>query len=106
MNKITYNKLVRDNVPEIIEKAGKVCNTRILNDEDYFDCLVNKLSEEMSEFLAAFSIEELADIQEVVNAIAKAKGYTLEEFDAIRKKKADKNGGFEKKILLESVNNK
>jgi len=98
-----YNKLVRDKIPEIIEKDGKSCKTHILSDEEYLLALKDKLFEEMKEFSDEMDIKELADIQEIVNAIVKAKGHTQKEFDEIRQIKAAKNGGFEKKIFLESV---
>lgn len=102
MEKI-YNKLVRDKIPEIIQKDGKTCSTEILDNEKYIEMLDGKLFEEMLEYHQDKSIEELADITEVIFAIVKAKGLSLEEFEKIRNQKADERGGFDKKILLKSV---
>lgn len=102
MKKI-YHKLVRDNIIDIIERDNKKCQYKILDDEEYFKALILKLDEEHQEFLDGFSIEELADMEEVLLAIVATKGYTLEEFENIRKEKALKNGAFLKKIYLIDV---
>lgn len=99
----TYNKLVRDNIPTIIENDGKKCNCVILDDEKYVDELNKKLIEEMNEYQEEYDINELADLQEIINAIVKSKGLTLEEFNAIREKKAKKNGAFNDRIYLIDV---
>lgn len=99
MTKI-YNKLVRDRIPEIIEASGKSCKTEILSDEEYLKMIDAKLDEELTEYHKDQNIEELADLLEVIRAAALARGYTLEELEAVRAKKAEKRGGFEKKILL------
>ena len=96
----TYNKLVRDRIPEIIEGSGAKCKTKILSDEEYLKMVDAKLDEELAEYHADQNIEELADLLELIRAAALARGYTLEEFEAVRAKKAEKRGGFEKKILL------
>ena len=103
MKTIRYQKLVRDKIPEIIEKQGKqvVCST--LSDEEYLARLDQKLSEELEEYQEDKSMEELADLLEVMMAVAKARGSSFEEVDNIRKQKAVQRGGFEKKILLEEV---
>ena len=87
----TYNKLVRDRIPEIIEASGKTCVTEILSDEDYLRMVDTKLD------------EELADLMEVIYAAAIARGYTLEELERVRAEKAAKRGGFYKRILLKEV---
>ena len=99
----TYHKLIRDKIPEIIKADGKVCVTRILSDEEYVDALEKKLNEEVAEYQMDKNLEELADILEVLHAICIARGYTLEELETVRAKKAKERGGFEKKIFLESV---
>lgn len=98
-----YNKLVRDKIPDIIKADGSQPVTRILNDKEYLVALVEKLKEELTEFAAEFSAEELADIQEVVHALRDAIGKTQEELEAIRLKKAITNGAFKDKIFLEEV---
>lgn len=100
---IVYNKLVRDKIPEIIEADGKTCKTRILDDEEYLAALEEKLNEEVAEYQKDKNLEEMADVLEVLQAICVAKGYSLEELEAMRAKKAEKRGGFADKIFLETV---
>ena len=96
----TYHKLVRDRIPDIIAASGAVCKTEILSDEDYLKKIDEKLDEELLEYHRDQNIEELADLLEVIYAAAIARGYTLDELESVRAEKAEKRGGFEKKILL------
>ena len=98
-----YNKLVRDLIPDIIEKSGRSCKTRILSDEEYLKMLDAKLDEELAEYHEDQNLEELADILELVHAAAVARGYTPEELESARAEKAAKRGGFRKKIFLIDV---
>lgn len=102
-----YNKLVRDKIPKIIEKTGKAYTTSILNDEQYIEELKNKITEELEEYTKANNdreaVEELADILEVINALALHLGSTIEEVEKIRKMKAEKRGGFQEKVFLHEV---
>ena len=100
---IIHNKLVRDKIPQIIEQSGKICVTRILSDEEYAAALNAKLQEELNEYLADGSMEELADLLEVMMAAAKARGHDFSEVEAIRQDKAEKRGRFNDRIYLESV---
>ena len=102
MTKI-YNKLVRDNIPAIIQAKGAVCETEILSDTDYLRLLDAKLDEELAEYHSDQTIEELADLLEVIYAAAMARGYTLEQMEVVRAEKAAKRGAFTKKILLKEV---
>ena len=103
MGTIVYNKLVRDRIPEIIEASGKTCKTEILSDDEYLKMIDAKLDEELVEYHKDQNIEELADLIEVIHAAAKARGYTLDELERVRTEKAVNRGGFEKKLLLNSV---
>lgn len=98
-----YHKLVRDRIPEIIEADGKTCVTEILPDEQYLEMLDTKLNEELAEYQESKSLEELADLLEVIRAVAVARGWTWEDLERVRQDKAAKRGGFEKKILLKEV---
>ena len=100
---VLYNKLVRDRIPEIIEMSGRTCTIECLSDEDYLHMLETKLDEELAEYHQDQSIEELADLLEVIRAVVIARGSSLEELERIRAEKAQKRGGFEKKILLKEV---
>lgn len=99
----TYNKLVRDRIPEIIESSGKTCLTATLSDEAYLHMLDLKLEEELAEYQESKSMEELADLIEVIAAVAKARGCSWEQLLQIRNQKRGKRGGFDKKILLMEV---
>ena len=101
-----YNKLVRDRIPEIIEGNGEEPITRILNDEEYRSELIKKLNEEYDEVVNASGediIEELADMLEVMESIAKIQNKTLDNIIIEKEKKKNKRGGFSKKIFLEGV---
>lgn len=98
-----YNKLVRDLISEIIEKNGEEPVYHVLSEEDYIAELDAKLNEEVKEYQEDKSLEELADILEVMYAICIARGYSVEELEAKRKEKAKVRGGFDKRILLEYV---
>ena len=99
----TYNKLVRDRIPEIIELSGKSCTTEILSDEEYLRMLDTKLDEELAEYHKDQNIEELADLLEVIRAAAIARGHTIDDLERVRAEKAAERGGFEKRILLKEV---
>ena len=104
--KISYNKLVRDKIPEIIKVSGKTCETGVLSDEEYLQMLDKKLDEELAEYHKDQNIEELADLLEVLYATAKARAYSIEELEQVRIEKQKARGGFDMKILLKSVRNK
>lgn len=103
MKTITYNKLVRDKIPQIIEQAGKTCVCETLSDEQYIQMLNEKLLEEVKEYLESGTVEELADIDEVMHAILAFKDVSIEEFQKIRLDKLNARGGFLNKILLKEV---
>ena len=98
-----HNKLVRDNIPAIIESSGRKAITHILSEEEYIVALESKLNEEVAEYQADKNLEEMADVLEVLRALCVARGYSLDELEAMRAKKADERGGFADKIFLEYV---
>ena len=106
MSVIKYSKLVRDRIPEIIESSGKSCVCEVLSDEQYIEMLDAKLNEELAEYQESKSMEELADLLEVMWTVARARGSSIEEVEAIRIEKAEERGGFEKKLLLKEVHAK
>ncbi|MBE5738139.1 MAG: phosphoribosyl-ATP pyrophosphohydrolase [Clostridiales bacterium] len=99
-----YNKLVRDKIPAIIN-ADNGCKavTRVLDNDEYLDKLNSKILEEVKEYLESGSVEELADLEEVLRGILDAKGVSYEEFESIRQDKVEKRGAFKDKIFLERV---
>lgn len=100
---IKYDKLIRDRIPEIIEAAGCKAVVETLDEDSFQKYLNMKLREEMEEYLKEGSIEELADLVEVIYAILDSKGVSLEEFERIRAAKADERGAFKKRLLLKEV---
>ena len=102
-----YDKLVRDNIPTIIEKTGKSFTTRILNDTQYITEINNKMGEELAEYLETTTtgdaLEELADLLELIHAAAAYHGSTFEELEEVRVDKAEKRGGFNERIFLLEV---
>lgn len=102
MEKI-YNKLVRDRIPEIIGKDGNTAIMHKLSGVEYLAALEAKLDEEAGEYHRDKSAEELADILEVVYALAEAGGTTAEALERMRLEKREKRGAFEDMIFLEKV---
>ena len=96
---IVYDKLVRDNIPQIILADGKTPITRILTDEGYLVELDKKLTEEVAEYQADKSLEEMADILEVLLAICEARGHSVEQLMEVRNQKREQRGGFKQKIF-------
>lgn len=99
----SYNKLVRDNIPNVISENGEKPITRVLTDEEYIRELNLKIEEEVKEYLLDFSVEELADIEEVIRAILDYKNVSYEEFENVRLNKVNKRGAFKERIFLERV---
>ena len=97
------NKLVRDNIPSICEQNGSIPKTKILDQEAYTAALKMKLQEEVNEYLADNTIEELADIMEVIQALAENQGVSLDAVMDTKQRKQNKNGAFQKRIYLISV---
>ncbi|PFK32876.1 phosphoribosyl-ATP pyrophosphohydrolase [Bacillus cereus] len=103
----TYNKLIRDHIPEIIKQNGKTPITRILDEKEYIEEIGKKIGEELTEYLEAetqeHKVEELADLLELINTLAQNEGVTLEDVEKVRKQKAAKRGGFQERIFLVEV---
>lgn len=101
---IKHNKLVRDKIPEIIEKSGKKPIYTSIQDVPAFIALLEqKLDEEVAEFHESKNMEELADILEVVFALCENLGYSIGNLQTVCESKHDERGGFSKGILLVGV---
>jgi predicted house-cleaning noncanonical NTP pyrophosphatase (MazG superfamily) len=105
MSAVYYNKLVRDNIPDIISSKGGVPHINILSNNDYISHLRIKLEEEFKEYITDHSVEELADIVEVVYAILDYMNVPIKDFEQIRCRKRAEKGAFAKKIFLQYVMN-
>lgn len=93
-----YNKLVRDRIPEILDAKGILYEKRVASDEEYEAELIKKLVEEAHEFAEAGSVEELADVLEVVEALRALPEYA--DVERVRLVKKAERGGFQKRIIL------
>ncbi len=102
-----YNKLVRDKIPQIIATSCKQLRTKVLAQDEYVVQLKLKLAEESAEYLEATNdetaLEELADLLEVIHALAAEHGATWDELELMRQKKADQRGGFKERVYLIDV---
>lgn len=103
-----YNKLVRDRILEILTEKGVKFNSRIMGDEEYKKELLQKVVEEAQEVLVAIDdpmelIKELADLNEVIEAVVIAYELDETEIQKVKQERRDSRGGFEKKIFLEST---
>lgn len=100
---ITYNKLVRDKIPEIIEADGKSYDAYVADEITYKKFLFEKLKEEVEELIEEPCVNEIADVLEVVDAIRDLYGFSNEEILTMKKNKHLTRGGFEQRIILERV---
>ncbi|MBT9133708.1 MAG: hypothetical protein DDT39_01077 [Firmicutes bacterium] len=100
---INYNKAVRDRIPAIIRASGKECVVQQVSHAEFLTLLEAKLAEEVAEYQASPSIEELADIVEVIRAILALQGSTWEQLEGIREQKAAKRGAFVERLVLKSA---
>jgi predicted house-cleaning noncanonical NTP pyrophosphatase (MazG superfamily) len=98
-----HNKLVRDNVPDILKNKGIDYEFHIADDNEYESELYLKLQEELEEFILKPSIEKLADILEVIDAIRMFHNISLEELKKIKINKKKERGGFKNKIILDTT---
>ncbi len=103
MSRITYNKLVRDRIPDIIRASGRQCATTILPQDQYIAALLAKLLEESQELANAPAEEramEIADIREVVDALMDVYGITDSEVSSIQSQRRASRGAFARRIQL------
>ena len=98
-----YNKLVRDRIPEIIQRDGHQYEVRVASNEEYTQLLMAKLVEEAQEVATASDdeiVKELADLYEVIDALISAKSI---DDKAIRLKQQERRlnrGGFKNRLCL------
>ena len=102
--KYTYNKLVRDKIPENINSMeGRKATWRIMDDDEYIKELNKKLLEEAHEFIEENAVEELADIMEVIQSIMRVKNISYEELKKVQLLKRERKGGFDDRVYLIDV---
>ena len=98
-----YNQLVRDKIPEIIEKSGRKCEYKILDDEDMKVALINKLKEKAEIFSKRPSEDELSDIYELLNAITEFFDFEPLHIDYLKLQNKEKKGSYSGKMYLISA---
>ncbi len=98
-----FEKLVRDKIPQIIESKGETAITHIAEEREFREKLREKLDEEIEEFDKNPSAEEMADIQEVLQALAEVHGIKWDRVKELQKKKAQERGGFTQRIILDET---
>lgn len=98
-----YNKLVRDKIVENIKSKGHKCDYRILDNDEYKKELDKKLLEETKEVIESHSAEEIGDLIEVILAVMKGNNILQEDIEKLMKQKREKNGAFENRLYLISV---
>ena len=107
IKRVDHHKLVRDNIPTIIENDHKRCITRILDKNEYINELKKKLIEEAKEVNDSTTVndicKELADVLEVVEAITNVYGLTMDTVVQTKQNKALTNGKFNQRVFLETV---
>lgn len=99
----SYNKLVRDRIPQLIEESGRSYTSRILNEKDYFDALLDKIIEEIEEFRISKNEEELADVYEVLDCLVQLKEYEPMHLDYLQLIRREARGSYKDRILLIDV---
>ena len=98
------DKLVRDKIPELIKQEGKVAVVKVVkSDKEYYKRLLEKLQEEINEFIETPNVEEAADILEVFNALIEFKNINIDNVINERIKKFLLKGGFDKRIVLREI---
>ena len=97
------DKLVRDRIPEIIERKGKTPKIHVASKKEYWQRLKQKLQEEVGEFIEEETKEEFADVLEVLDAVSNFKKFKRKEILEIKRKKAEDRGKFHRGFVLDGV---
>lgn len=102
LKRFKVGKLIRDYLPDIMRDKGILVHERVMEQGEFIAKLKDKLQEEAGEVQHAQDenelIEELADTLEVIYALSKATGITLEQIEKTRLTKQKAKGGFDKKL--------
>jgi predicted house-cleaning noncanonical NTP pyrophosphatase (MazG superfamily) len=96
-------KLVRDLVPQLIEDDGDEAVVRVLDQDEYYEALREKLQEEVTEYLESEDPDELADIVEVVRTLVNFHSMSVTDLELTRQKKLAEHGGFDERLFLEEI---
>jgi len=96
-----YNKLVRDGIPEYIQRKGGMPIFYVADEKEYWERLKEKLGEEVSEFAKSEKMEEIADVFEVLEAVCDYKKFDMADVRSVKNEKAAERGKFKNKIILD-----
>jgi predicted house-cleaning noncanonical NTP pyrophosphatase (MazG superfamily) len=102
--RVTYDKLIRDRIPDVMDRAGVRYELTVLPDDAFRAALLAKAVEETEELRAATHrddvITELADVLEVLDAVMRLEGIDVEEVRAVQAARREARGGFERRVML------
>jgi predicted house-cleaning noncanonical NTP pyrophosphatase (MazG superfamily) len=99
----SYNKLVRDKIPQLIEESGRRYTSRILDEKEYFDALIDKVIEEIEEYRVSGLEEEIADVYEALDCLVEFKEYEPMHLDYLQLIRKEARGSFKERVLLIDV---
>jgi predicted house-cleaning noncanonical NTP pyrophosphatase (MazG superfamily) len=101
---LIYNKLIRDQIPKVIEQSGRFSSIGILDNSAFIEALRLKIVEESHELFHADTQEKIlnesADLLELIATILKQYGIPSEEVFARQAEKRQESGGFDQQLLL------
>lgn len=88
-------------------QEGKRFEVNSLSKVEYCKELKKKLIEEVDEYINTVNnrdaLEELADVLEVITALAECHESTMDEIESISEEKRESKGGFEQRVFLVHV---
>jgi predicted house-cleaning noncanonical NTP pyrophosphatase (MazG superfamily) len=99
-----YYKLVRDKIPVLIQNNNEEVVVKKVAAKELLSLLKSKMVEEAYELYWSKTdentIEEMADVLEVIHGVCKAFGMSIDDLEKIAKDKREKRGGFEDGVVL------
>lgn len=105
--RFTFEKLVRDKIPALLQERGAFVHGRFLEGDEYIKSLKAKMVEEAIEVQEALDnrelLSELADVFEVMNALLGASGFSHRDLEVAAHEKRLERGGFEQKFYIAEV---
>ncbi len=103
-HRFKVDKLTRDKIPEIMRSENLEGPLRVMDEDEYLKRLQDKLLEEANEVISAKTsdeyVEELADVLEVIHALANQLGLSYQQVEEKRLQKKHERGGFSKRIYV------
>jgi predicted house-cleaning noncanonical NTP pyrophosphatase (MazG superfamily) len=104
MQKIYYNKLCRDKVPELIAAKGFECEIREVDHDEYKREIIRKVFEEASGVSNHSGreslLKELADLMITIDSVKKEFQISAPELEGAIEKSIEEKGGYENMFYL------